>query len=161
MSTKKSAALFNRAQKKIPGGVNSPVRAWQAVGGTPRFIARAKGPYLIDAGGKRYPDFSVMGAVDFGSCPTAIVRAIAQRLRERRMARHELEVLLAEKCRFMCLPLKLRLVSSGTEAAMSAIRLARAHQADQDHQIRRLLPRPLRRFVGQSGFRHRDFRIAR
>ena len=130
MSTKKSAALFSRAQKKIPGGVNSPVRAWQAVGGTPRFIARAKGAYLIDADGKRYLDFvGSWGPLILGHAQPQIVRAIAQTaaLGTTYGAPTEREVLLAERVS-VSLPSieKLRLVSSGTEATMSAIRLARA-----------------------------------
>ena len=130
MSTKKSAALFSRAQKKIPGGVNSPVRAWQAVGGTPRFIARAKGAHLIDADGKRYLDFvGSWGPLILGHAQPQIVRAIAQTaaLGTTYGAPTEREVLLAERVS-LSLPSieKLRLVSSGTEATMSAIRLARA-----------------------------------
>lgn len=130
MSTSKSTALFARAQKKIPGGVNSPVRAWKAVGGAPRFITRAHGAYLFDADGKRYLDFvSSWGPLILGHAHPQILRALTQAAASGTTfgAPTEREVRLAERvAKSMPSIEKLRLVSSGTEATMSAIRLARA-----------------------------------
>ena len=125
----RSEALFERAKKTIPGGVNSPVRAFKAVGGTPRFMERADGPYLFDADGRRYIDYvlswgpmimghnhprvrdavieAAQGGLSFG-CPT------------------EIEIELAETISRLVPSMALvRMTSSGTEATMSAIRLAR------------------------------------
>ncbi len=130
MLNKRSRKLYRRARKKIPGGVNSPVRAWQAVGDIPRFIARGKGPYLFDADGNKYIDFvGSWGPLILGHADANVFRAI------RETAKHgttfgapiQLEVTLAELVSRLVPSIeKLRLVSSGTEAAMSALRLARA-----------------------------------
>ena len=122
-------ALFARAQAVIPGGVNSPVRAFRAVGGTPRFIRRAEGAYLWDAEGKRYIDYiGSWGPMILGHGHPAVLDAV------QRAARHglsfgaptEREIELAEAIiRLVPSVEQIRLVSSGTEAGMSAIRLAR------------------------------------
>ncbi len=121
--------LFERAQKSIPGGVNSPVRAFRSVGGTPRFIARADGPYFWDADGKRYIDYiGSWGPMILGHGHPEVVRAV-QEAAARGLsygAPTEAEVEMAEELLKLVPSMEqLRLVSSGTEAAMSAIRLAR------------------------------------
>jgi glutamate-1-semialdehyde 2,1-aminomutase len=125
----RSAELFERAQRVIPGGVDSPVRAFGSVGGTPRFAARGEGAYLIDADGNRYVDLvQSWGALLFGHARREIVEA-AVAAAERGTSfgvPTELEIELAERItRAMAAIEMVRLVSSGTEAAMSAIRLAR------------------------------------
>jgi glutamate-1-semialdehyde 2,1-aminomutase len=125
----RSAELFERAQRVIPGGVDSPVRAFGSVGGTPRFAARGEGAYLIDADGNRYVDLvQSWGALLFGHARREIVEA-AVAAAERGTSfgvPTDLEVELAERItRAMAAIEMVRLVSSGTEAAMSAIRLAR------------------------------------
>jgi glutamate-1-semialdehyde 2,1-aminomutase len=128
---KTSAQLFFRAQQKIPGGVNSPVRAWRSVGGTPKFIARGKGSYVYDLDGRRYIDFvGSWGPLILGHAHPAILAAIKRRALKGTTfgAPTKEEVELAELVsRLMPSVEKLRLVSSGTEATMSAIRLARAY----------------------------------
>jgi glutamate-1-semialdehyde 2,1-aminomutase len=130
MSTRKSARLYDRAKTKIPGGVNSPVRAWKAVGGIPRFIARGRGAYVFDADGKKYIDFvSSWGPLILGHAHPTILHALQRTAAKGTTfgAPTEAEVNLAELvCSFVPTIEKIRLVSSGTEAAMSAIRLARA-----------------------------------
>ena len=124
-----SAALFARAQKVIPGGVNSPVRAFRAVGGTPRFITRAEGPYLWDADGQRYIDYiGSWGPMILGHGHPAVLDAVTKAAREGLSfgAPTEREIELAEEILKLVPSMEqVRLVSSGTEAAMSAIRLAR------------------------------------
>jgi glutamate-1-semialdehyde 2,1-aminomutase len=124
-SSKTNAQLFERAQQVIPGGVNSPVRAFRAVGGTPRFIARAQGPYIFDAEGTRYIDYiGSWGPMILGHGHPAVLEAVQKAAVDGFSfgAPTEREVELAEEIPSMDL---LRLVSSGTEAAMSALRLAR------------------------------------
>ena len=125
----RSEALFERAQASIPGGVNSPVRAFRAVGGTPRFIARAEGAYLWDADGRRYIDYiGSWGPMILGHGHPAVLEAVTKAAREGLSfgAPTEREVELAEEILKLVPGLEqVRLVSSGTEAAMSAIRLAR------------------------------------
>jgi glutamate-1-semialdehyde 2,1-aminomutase len=124
-----NAALFERAQRVIPGGVNSPVRAFRAVGGTPRFIARAQGAYLWDAEGKRYIDYiGSWGPMILGHGHPAVLdavqRAAAQGLSFGAPTEREIE--LAETILVHVPSMEqVRLVSSGTEAGMSALRLAR------------------------------------
>lgn len=124
-----SAALFERAQRVIPGGVNSPVRAFRAVGGTPRFIARAQGPYLFDADGKRYIDYiGSWGPMILGHGHPAVLEAVQKAALDGLSfgAPTEREIELAEEILKLVPSMEqIRLVSSGTEAAMSAIRLAR------------------------------------
>jgi glutamate-1-semialdehyde 2,1-aminomutase len=125
----RNSALFERAQASIPGGVNSPVRAFRAVGGTPRFIARAEGAYMWDADGRRYIDYiGSWGPMILGHGHPAVLEAVLQAAREGFSfgAPTEREVELAEEIiRHVPSIEQVRLVSSGTEAAMSAIRLAR------------------------------------
>ena len=128
---KKSQQLFERAQKRIPGGVNSPVRAFRAVGGTPPFFERASGPYLWDADGTRYIDYvGSWGPMLAGHCHPAVVEAV-QEAASRALsfgAPTEAEIELAELlCKLLPSMDLVRLVSSGTEATMSALRLARGY----------------------------------
>src|SRR3989475_825707 len=123
--------LFERAQRTIPGGVNSPVRAFRSVGGTPRFFTRGEGAYLWDADGKRYIDYvGSWGPAILGHAHADTVRAVQE------TARHGLsfgaptegEIEIAETLCGLLPSLELvRLVSSGTEATMSALRLARGY----------------------------------
>ena len=123
-----SEALFERAQAVTPGGVNSPVRAFRAVGGTPRFMVSASGAYLTDADGNEYVDLvGSWGPMILGHAHPAVVEAV-----QRRVARGTSfgtpsvpEVELAEEIVERTPVERVRLVSSGTEATMSAIRLAR------------------------------------
>ena len=121
--------LFERAKKLIPGGVNSPVRAFKAVGGTPRFVQRAQGAYFWDADGQRYIDYiGSWGPMILGHGHPVVVEAVQKALLEGFSfgAPTEREVELAEEIVKLVPSIEmLRLVSSGTEAAMSAIRLAR------------------------------------
>ena len=121
--------LFDRAAKVIPGGVNSPVRAFRAVGGTPRFISRAQGAYMWDANGQRYIDYiGSWGPMILGHGHPAVVDAVQKAVTEGFSygAPTEREVELAEAIlKLMPSMDMVRLVSSGTEAAMSTIRLAR------------------------------------
>ena len=123
--------LFERAQKTIPGGVNSPVRAFRQVGGTPRFVTKAKGPYFWDADNKRYIDLIMSwGPMIAGHANPEVVEAV-QRAAETSFsygAPTEGEVELAERiCGIMPSVEQVRMVSSGTEATMSALRLARGY----------------------------------
>ena len=124
-----NAALFERAQRVIPGGVNSPVRAFRAVGGTPRFITRAEGPYIFDAEDKRYIDYiGSWGPMILGHGHPAVLEAVHKAARDGFSfgAPTEREIELAEAIVAQVPSIEqVRLVSSGTEAAMSAIRLAR------------------------------------
>jgi glutamate-1-semialdehyde 2,1-aminomutase len=125
----KNQSLFERAQRSIPAGVNSPVRAFRAVGGTPPFFERAAGAYLWDAEGRRYIDYvASWGPMVAGHTHPAVVKAV-QDAAARALsfgAPTEAEVELAEVLQRLVPSLELvRLVSSGTEATMTAIRLAR------------------------------------
>jgi len=130
MSSRRSMRLYKRALKKIPGGVNSPVRAWKAVGGFPRFVERGAAAHIFDVDGRKYIDFvGSWGPLIFGHACPEVVAAVKKGIMAGTTfgASTELEVRLAELvCRLMPSITQLRLVSSGTEAAMSAIRLARA-----------------------------------
>ena len=121
--------LFERAQACIPGGVNSPVRAFRAVGGTPRFIKRGDGAYIFDAEGKRYIDYiGSWGPMILGHGHPAVLEAVISAAREGFSfgAPTEREIELAEEILKLVPSMEqVRLVSSGTEATMSAIRLAR------------------------------------
>lgn len=125
----KSKELFERAQQSIPGGVNSPVRAFRSVGGTPLFMKRAEGPYLYDVDGNRYIDYiASWGPMILGHAWGPVVKAIQEYagLSTSYGAPTELEVEMAELIRSMVPGVDLvRMVSSGTEACMSAVRLAR------------------------------------
>ncbi len=127
----KSEMLFNRAVKRIPGGVNSPVRAFGSVGETPRFIASAKGAYLTDADGNRYLDFvGSWGPMILGHNHPAVLEAVEEACREGLSfgAATEREVEMAELiCDLIPSVEMVRMVNSGTEAVMSAIRAARGY----------------------------------
>jgi len=129
MSGGTNADWFDRARRVIPGGVNSPVRAFGSVGGTPYFIASADGPYVTDVEGRRRIDLvQSYGAIIAGHAHPAIVEAVAQAARAGTSygAPTEREVLLAETIVEAIAGVdQVRLVSSGTEATMTAIRLAR------------------------------------
>ncbi|MFZ2309041.1 MAG: glutamate-1-semialdehyde 2,1-aminomutase [Rhodoferax sp.] len=127
--TDRNLQLFQRAQKVIPGGVNSPVRAFKAVGGTPRFVSRAQGAHFWDANGKQYIDYiGSWGPMILGHGHPAVVEAVQKACLEGFSfgAPTEREVELAEEILSLVPSMDMvRLVSSGTEAGMSAIRLAR------------------------------------
>ena len=129
MTSDRNTPLFDRARAVIPGGVNSPVRAFKAVGGTPRFIQRAQGAYMWDADDRRYIDYiGSWGPMILGHGHPAVVEAVQQAVREGFSfgAPTEREVELAEAILALVPSMEMvRLVSSGTEAAMSALRLAR------------------------------------
>ncbi len=125
----KSEELFRRAQKVIPGGVNSPVRAFRGVGGDPVFFTRGEGAWLYDADGKRYVDYvGSWGPMIAGHCHPDVVRAVQESAANGLGfgAPTEIETQMAELLCEMVPSLEMvRMVSSGTEATMSAIRLAR------------------------------------
>ncbi|MGO4475456.1 glutamate-1-semialdehyde 2,1-aminomutase [Massilia sp. 2TAF26] len=127
--TSRNDTLFARAQQTTPGGVNSPVRAFRSVGGTPRFITRAEGPYFWDADGKRYIDYiGSWGPAIVGHAHPQVVKAVqdacARGLSFGAPTEGEIEI-AEEICRLVPSIEQVRLVSSGTEATMSALRLAR------------------------------------
>ncbi len=127
--TDRNQTLFERAKTLIPGGVNSPVRAFKAVGGTPRFVQRAQGAYFWDANGQRYIDYiGSWGPMILGHGHPAVLEAVQKAALEGFSfgAPTEREIELAEEIVKLVPSLEMvRLVSSGTEAGMSAIRLAR------------------------------------
>ena len=127
--TTRNDTLFERAQRVIPAGVNSPVRAFRAVGGTPRFIARAEGPFTWDADGTRYIDYmGSWGTAVVGHAHPKVVEAVRDAAGRGLSygAPTEAEIELAELlCRLVPSMALVRLVSSGTEATMTALRLAR------------------------------------
>jgi glutamate-1-semialdehyde 2,1-aminomutase len=133
MSTEQSVSrndiLFARAQETTPGGVNSPVRAFRSVGGTPRFITRAEGPYFWDADGKRYIDYiGSWGPAIVGHAHPKVIKAVQDAAANGLSfgAPTEGEIEIAEEiCKLVPSIEQVRLVSSGTEATMSALRLAR------------------------------------
>src|SRR5436190_20575569 len=129
MNITRSQELFGRAQKSIPGGVNSPVRAFKSVGGTPIFIKSAKGPYLYDADGNRYIDYiNSWGPMILGHAYEPLIKAIQEKALDSTSfgAPTKLETDVAELIKSMAPNVDLvRMVSSGTEACMSAARLAR------------------------------------
>jgi glutamate-1-semialdehyde 2,1-aminomutase len=129
MKTSNSEALFARAQKTIPGGVNSPVRAFRSVGGSPRFIARGEGSRIFDADGNSYIDYVCSwGPLLLGHRPPEVVEALRRVLDEGTSygAPTEREIELAELISQTVPSMEMvRLVNSGTEATMSALRLAR------------------------------------
>ena len=125
----KSQELFDRAQAHIPGGVNSPVRAFKSVGGTPLFIEKAKGAYIYDADGKRYIDYvGSWGPMILGHAHPEVIDAVKTAADNGLSygAPTEIEITIAEKISEIIPSIEMvRMVSSGTEATMSAIRLAR------------------------------------
>ena len=131
MNISTSQSLFDRAQQSIPGGVNSPVRAFKSVGGTPLFMTKAKGSYLYDADDNKYIDYiASWGPMILGHAHKPVVKAI-QKFAEHSTsygAPTELEIKMAELIISMVPNVDLiRMVSSGTEACMSAVRLARGY----------------------------------
>jgi len=126
-----SETLFSRAKQSIPGGVNSPVRAFKGVGGTPLFITKAKGAYLYDADGNRFIDYiASWGPLILGHAYEPVVAAIKEKVTDGTSfgAPTELEIEMAELIKSMVSNVDLiRMVSSGTEACMSAVRLARGY----------------------------------
>ena len=130
MATERSRRLFRRAQRFIPGGVNSPVRAFGSVGGVPRFIERARGAQIFDADGNAYIDYvGSWGPMILGHAEPKVLRALRVALRQGTSfgAPTETEIELAELiCGALPSVERVRMVSSGTEATMSALRLARA-----------------------------------
>jgi len=132
MNTSRSARLFRRAQKILPGGVDSPVRAFKAVGASPLFIARASGSKLTDIDGNTFIDYVMSwGPLIHGHAPRGLTRALAAARRGTSFgAPSPLEVQLGERVRALMPSLeRVRFVSSGTEAAMTAVRVARAATA--------------------------------
>ncbi|QXD15689.1 glutamate-1-semialdehyde 2,1-aminomutase [Rhodocaloribacter litoris] len=131
MSLDRSVALFREALELLPGGVDSPARAFKAVGGQPRFIDRGEGPFLIDVDGNRYIDYVLsFGPLILGHAPAPVVEALIETARKGTSfgAPSPLELELARLVRdFMPAVEMLRFVNSGTEATMSALRLARAY----------------------------------
>ena len=127
----RSEELFERAQRSIPGGVNSPVRAFKSVGGTPLFMNRAKGAYMYDEDGKSYIDYiNSWGPMILGHAYEPVIRAIQEKAADSTSfgAPTELEIEMAELIKAMVPNVDMiRMVSSGTEACMSAIRLARGY----------------------------------
>lgn len=126
-----SDTLFNEAKQHIPGGVNSPVRAFKSVSGTPLFIKRAAGPYLYDSEDKQYIDYvGSWGPMILGHAHPEVIQAVKEtaELGLSFGAPTEIETQMANKiCELLPSIEKIRMVSSGTEAAMSAIRLARGY----------------------------------
>ncbi len=131
MNVKNSSKLFKKAVDLMPGGVNSPVRAFKAVGGTPRFIDRASGPYMYDVDGNAYIDYVLSwGPLVLGHAPAAVIEAITSAAARGTSfgAPNPYEVELAALVQTFFPHIQMvRMVNSGTEATMSALRLARAH----------------------------------
>jgi len=128
---KRSSELFKQAQQVLPGGVNSPVRAFNAVGGTPIFVERAQGAYLYDADGNKLIDYiASWGPLLFGHAYAPVIEAVTERAKKGTSfgMPTEVETLIAQKTLSMVPNVdKIRFVNSGTEACMSAIRLARGY----------------------------------
>jgi len=131
MIYKRSSALFNEAKKYIPGGVNSPVRAFNAVGGDPIFVKKAKGAYLYDEDDNKLIDYiSSWGPMILGHAHPAVVQAIVERTKDGTSfgIPTALETEIAKLAVSMVPGIdKIRFVNSGTEACMSAVRLARGY----------------------------------
>jgi glutamate-1-semialdehyde 2,1-aminomutase len=130
MRTNKSARLFSKAQQILPGGVDSPVRAFKSVGATPLFVERGRGARLRDVDGNEFIDYVMSwGPLIHGHAPADLIRKLKAALNDGTSygAPSPLEIDLGERVRRMMPSLeRVRFVSSGTEAAMSAIRVARA-----------------------------------
>lgn len=131
LSYKRSSALFQAAQQVLPGGVNSPVRAFNSVGGSPVFVERAQGAYLYDADGNKLIDYiASWGPLLFGHAYAPVIEAVTERAKKGTSfgMPTEVETQIAEKALSMVSHVeKIRFVNSGTEACMSAIRLARGY----------------------------------
>jgi glutamate-1-semialdehyde 2,1-aminomutase len=126
-----SSSLFHRAQQSIPGGVNSPVRAFKSVGGDPLFMVKGQGAYLYDADGNKYIDYiASWGPLILGHAYAPVIKAIQEKVLEGTSfgTPTELEIEMAELMKSMVPNVDLiRMVSSGTEACMSALRVARGY----------------------------------
>ena len=162
MEQTKSEQLFEQSKKCIPGGVNSPVRAYQAVGSNPVFIERAKGSKIYDVDGREYIDYVCSwGPCILGHCDKGVIEAVKQACDKGLTfgapteAEYELAMLIKE-----CMPSMemTRLVSSGTEAVMSAVRVARSgiYGKEEDCKVQRVLSRTFRRTFSKSRFRCHD-----
>jgi len=131
MIYQRSSALFNEAKKYIPGGVNSPVRAFKAVGGEPIFVKKAKGPYLFDEDGNRFIDYiASWGPLILGHAFDPVINAVIEKAKKGTSfgMPTEIETELAKLAVSMVPNIdKIRFVNSGTEACMSAVRLARGY----------------------------------
>src|SRR5664279_1422824 len=131
MNISRSQQLFSRALQSIPGGVNSPVRAFKSVGGTPLFIKSAKGAFMFDEDGNRYIDYiNSWGPMILGHAYEPVVKAIQEKATQSTSfgTPTKLEIEMAELIKSMAPNIDLiRMVSSGTEACMSAVRLARGY----------------------------------
>jgi glutamate-1-semialdehyde 2,1-aminomutase len=138
--------LFEKSQAVIPGGVNSPVRAFRSVGGTPLFFSRGEGACVWDADGRRYFDYvGSWGPLVLGHAHPQVVEAVRQAASRGLSfgAPTEAELEMAELItRLLPSMQQVRLVSSGTEATMSAIRSPAGYRAREDRQVRGLLPWP-------------------
>ena len=159
----KSRALYDRATRLIPGGVNSPVRAFKAVGGDPLFIREADGPYVVDADGRRYIDYvGSWGPMILGHRPPAVIEALAEVLGRGTSfgAPTDIEVELAALIAEVVPSVeKVRMVNSGTEACMDRGPPGpRVHRARRGPEVQRLLPRPLRQPAGRRRQRGRHLR---
>ena len=161
----KSHDAFVRANRVIPGGVNSPARAFGAVGGEPPFMARAEGAYLYDIDGHQYVDYiGSWGPMILGHAHPRVRAAVVEALDSGSSfgAPTVREVEIAETVAAAVPSIeKVRFVSSGTEAAMSAVRVARGDRPRQDHQDDRPLSRPHRRPTRAGGLGRHDARHAR
>ena len=162
----RSEQLFNRAQQVIPGGVNSPVRAFRAVGGKPVFIERGDGSHIWDVDGKEYIDYvGSWGPLIFGHRPPEVLKALTEVLEVGTSfgAPTEREVEIAE--------LIVKMVPSVRKSPAGQFRYrsnpernssgSRIHRPQQNHQIRWLLSRAWRQSAGKSRFRRRDPGITR
>ena len=131
MNYKRSSALFHEAQKVIPGGVNSPVRAFKAVGGDPVYVERADGAYLFDVDGNKYIDYiNSWGPMILGHAHKPVVNAVIEKAQKGTSfgMPTEIETEIAALAVSMVPNIdKIRFVNSGTEACMSAVRLARGY----------------------------------
>ncbi|HET9555367.1 MAG TPA: aminotransferase class III-fold pyridoxal phosphate-dependent enzyme, partial [Anaeromyxobacteraceae bacterium] len=136
MKTELSQKLFEKANTLFPGGVNSPVRAFKGVGGTPRFIARGRGAHLVDVDGNDYVDYVLSwGPLIAGHCHHEVMRAVQEALKEGASfgAPSPKEIVLAEAVRERAPWIeKMRFCSSGTEATTAAIRVARGFTGRDD-----------------------------
>ena len=165
MRTTQSARLFARARRILPGGVDSPVRAFTSVGASPLFIRSARGAHLDDVDGNRFVDYVMSwGPLIHGHAPAGLVKALSTAARRGTSygAPCLLEVELAERVRRLMPSLeRVRFVSSGTEATMSAVRVARAAtKREKIDQIRGVLSRPRRRVSRTGGVGCADTRRA-
>ena len=162
MNRNQSSALMQRACRSIPGGVNSPVRAFKGVGGDPIFFDHADGAYIFDVDGNQYVDYiGSWGPMVLGHNHPPTIAAVQQQANKALGfgAPTEVEITLAETIvqRIPSMQ-QVRMVNSGTEATMSAIRLARGFTgSDLIFEVYRLLPRPFRLAAGKS--RQRRFTL--